>query len=349
MTKKRSMYALILFLLLSTFIFGNDANISGNAIYNDEIPLPDNAKFEVFLEDVSLMDAPSVIIGQSSIDPVGQTPIEFTINFDDDKIQLGQRYAVRAKITSNAKLLYITDTLNSVFSGKDDQNLQLIMKKIGKIPKSRVMHGMYKYMADAALFKECVTGKYYPVAFEEDSLALEKAYLKEVNGSNYFLQVELKGKIEKRPKMEGSGEESVLVVEDFVKILGVKDCTTQHANVPVTNNYWKLLFLYGEKVKVEANEKEAHILIKDGLNGTGDLKVVTGCNTIMGNYKIDENTIIFRADTLENRSENCKSKKLEKDFVVALDNAVYWQIEGEKLKLFDEMDNLLATFQAIFF
>ena len=349
MTQKRSMYALLLFLLLSTFILGNDANISGKATYSDGMSLPKNAKFEVVLEDISLMDAPSVIIGQSVIDPVGQIPIEFTINFDNDKIQLGQRYAVRAKITSNAKLLYITDTLNSVFSGKNDQNLQLMMKRVGKTPKSRLMEGMYKYMADAAMFKECVTGKYYPVAFEEDNMELEKAYLKEVNGSNYFLQVELKGKIEKRPKMEGTGEESVLVVEDFIRIVGLKDCTTQHANVPVTNNYWKLLSLYGEEVKVEANEKEAHILIKDGLNGTGDLKVVTGCNTIMGNYKIDENTIIFRADTLEKRSENCKHIKLEKDFVAALDNAVYWKIEGEKLKLFDEMDNLLATFQAIFF
>lgn len=349
MRKKRSMYTLILFLLCSTFIFGNDANISGKATYSDEMLLPNNAKFEVVLEDISLMDAPSVIIGQSSMDPAGQIPIEFTINFDNDKIRLGQRYALRAKITANDKLLYITDTLNTVFSGNDDENIQLMMKRVGKIPKSRVMEGMYKYMADAAMFKECVTGKYYPVAFEVDNMALEKAYLKEVNGTNYFLQVELKGKIEKRPKMEGSGEESVLIVEDFIRILGAKDCTTQHANVPIINNYWKLISLYGEEVKIEAKEREAHILMKDGLNGTGELKVLTGCNKIMGNYKIDENTIIFRANTLENRSENCKHIKLEKDFMAALDNTVYWSIEGEKLKIYDEMDNLLATFQAIFF
>ena len=39
------------------------------------------------------------------------------------------------------------------------------------------MTGMFRYMADAALFTECLTEASFPVAQENDYLALERAYL----------------------------------------------------------------------------------------------------------------------------------------------------------------------------
>jgi len=36
---------------------------------------------------------------------------------------------------------------------------------------------MFRYLADAAQFEECLTGRSYPVAMEGDYLALERAYL----------------------------------------------------------------------------------------------------------------------------------------------------------------------------
>jgi len=347
---RRTILSILFFLLFLGYpLHAKEDYIAGQAIYTNSETLPKHAKFEVVLEDISLMDAPSVPIGEQTIDPVEQIPIAFEIKYDDDKIQLGHRYAVRAKITYDNRLLYVTDTVNPVFVGNNNKDLKLIMKRVGKIPESRVMEGMYKYMADMALFKECVTGKYYPVAFEGDSRTLEEAYLKEVNGANFYVKVELKGKIVKRAKMDGKGEEGTLIVEDFIRIMGLKDCTEQQANLPITNNYWKLSTLYGKKVKLESGENEAHILLRTGLNGAGALKVVTGCNTIIGNYKIEENTVQFRASAFEKERKRCEDVKVEKVFIAALDAARYWRIEGETLKLFDEMDNLLATFKAIFF
>lgn len=40
---------------------------------------------------------------------------------------------------------------------------------------SRGLHGMFRCLADAALFKECLTGRSYPVATEGDYLSLERA------------------------------------------------------------------------------------------------------------------------------------------------------------------------------
>jgi len=343
-------FVIVLALLsLVTVLQAETSSVSGKAFYNDENTLPKNARFEVTLEDVSLADAPSVMIGKQVIDPAGQIPIYFKIDFDDAKIKLGQRYAVRAEITQGKRLLYVTDSFNPVFVGNDNHQLNLVLKRVAKVPESRIMEGMYKYMADAALFKDCVTGKYYPVAFEADNKALEEAYLKEVNGSNFFVKVELEGKIVSRSKMDGEGDENTLLVERFIRIMGLKDCTEHIANVPITNNYWKVMKLYGKEVKSDVDTGEAHILLREGLNGTGELKIVTGCQTIIGTYRIDENTIKLTRDKTGEKSENCPQLKLEEDFLLALDNTVYWRIEGEYLKLFDALDTPLAIFEAVYF
>ena len=340
----------ILFLLLTFSAMANESTIKGEAVYTDVLTLPKNAKFEVTLEDVSLMDAPSVVIGQTTIDPAGQIPIAYTITFDDEKIVLGHRYAVRAKITQDDKLLYMTDTMNPVFTGNDSNKVDLVMKRIYKIPESHVMEGLYKYMADAALFKECLTGKYYPVAFEADNVALEKAYLKDTNGSGEFIKVEVKGKIVKRPKMEGEGEEDTLLVERFIRMEKKKDCSEHHENVPIINNYWKLILLNGESVTTQENEREAHILLKTGFNGVGEFKMVTSCGIVMGSYKIEDQNIEIKFKERDlSEEETCKEKVMQGKFLDALTNAKYWKTEGETLQLLDETDTILAEFKAIFF
>jgi len=340
---------LLFFLLFSVSLMAKEATLSGQAMYIDTLPLPKDAKFEVFLEDISLMDAPSVLLGETVLSPAGQIPIHFSIDFDDDNIKLGNRYAVRARITQNDKLLYITDTVNPVFSTYADKDLKLIMKRVYKLPESKVMEGMYKYMADAALFKECTTGKYFPVAFEADNQALEEAYLKEVNASGEFLKVEIKGKIVKRPKMDGVGEEETLLVERFIRTHGKKSCEEQHVNVPIINNYWKLLTLHGKKVEVLKGQREAHILLKKGLNAVGTLKVVSSCNVFKGTYKIDAMNIKLEVEPLEREPKACNNNESEENFLAALKNVHYWSIKGEHLKLMDERDNILAEFKAIFF
>jgi uncharacterized lipoprotein YbaY/heat shock protein HslJ len=347
---KRVLEYFILFLFLTFSVIANESTIKGKAVYTDNLTLPKDAKFEVTLEDVSLMDAPSVVIGQTTIDPAGQIPIAYTITFDDKKIVLGHRYAVRAKITQGDTLLYMTDTMNPVFTGNDTNEVELIMKRIYKIPESHVMQGLYKYMADAALFKECLTGKYYPVAFEADNVALEKAYLKDTNGSGEFLKVEIKGKVVKRPKMDGDGEEDTLLVERFIRTEEKKDCTAQHENVPIINNYWKLILLSGGNVSTKENEREAHILLKTGFNGVGELKMVTSCGIVMGRYKIEDQNIEIKFKERDiSEEKTCKDKVTEDKFSDALTNAKYWKIKGETLQLLDDTDAVLAEFKAVYF
>ncbi len=44
-------------------------------------------------------------------------------------------------------------------------------------PTGMALEGMFRYMADAALFRDCRDGKTYPVSMEGQYLELERAYL----------------------------------------------------------------------------------------------------------------------------------------------------------------------------
>lgn len=93
------------------------AILPGTASYLERIALPPNAALDVSLEDISLADAPAVVIGTSHIAPTGNPPIRFGIGYDPEKILANHRYAVRATIKQGDKLLFTTDTLHPVPAG----------------------------------------------------------------------------------------------------------------------------------------------------------------------------------------------------------------------------------------
>lgn len=219
--------AFLPFFLLSVGMAG-ETGIGGKALYLERMALPSDAVFEVALEDISLMDAKSITLGSTTVSPVGQVPIYFEIKFNKEDIKKNNTYSVRAKITAGGKLLYVTDTANLVFKGKDDSKLKLIMKRVksadGTGEPMVLMQGMYQYMADAAFFKECITGRKFPVLFEKDNVALEHAYLKNNKEAGALLKIEVEGKIVQRPKVEGEGMQPQLLVERFIKTIPNETC-----------------------------------------------------------------------------------------------------------------------------
>ncbi|SFZ98048.1 Lipoprotein-related protein [hydrothermal vent metagenome] len=348
MTFKFTKYLILLLLIFTSTLFSKDSFIAGKAIYTENIPLPQNATFKATLEDISLMDAPSIVLGSTTIEDCGQIPIFFKISFNDDDVKLGHRYAVRVQITKNDKLLYVSDTVNQVFAGNDDSNMTLVMIRVYKIPKSRTMEGMYKYTANESIFKDCVTGKYYPVLFDENNVELEDAYMKKTNGSSAYVKVEIEAKVVKRKKIDKS-EEDVLEVVKFIGIKDKESCSEMQVDVPFSNNYWKLMLLHNKSVKVEKNHQEPHILIRKGLDGIGELKVVTSCNVFKGNYRVVNEEIKISIKDSSDRKKTCKDTDREEEFLDMLKDASYWKIEGENLKLFNNRDTIIGEFKAIFF
>lgn len=49
------------------------------------------------------------------------------------------------------------------------------------------LRGLYCYMADAASFQECLSGRHWPVLIEGEHIALERAYLAQGEGGRWVL------------------------------------------------------------------------------------------------------------------------------------------------------------------
>jgi len=64
---------------------------------------------------------------------------------------------------------------------------------VGTIEPRFTMRGMYSYMADAALFDECLSGRRFQVAMEADNIALERAYLEAQRQPGEALLVSIQG------------------------------------------------------------------------------------------------------------------------------------------------------------
>ena len=468
-SNKTGVFFILMFVFMTNMALASEASIRGNASYLERIALPSNAIFEATLEDVSLMDVASVTLGSTVISPAGQIPIAFEIKYNTDDLKKGHRYSVRAKITVDDTLLYITDTSNPVLNGKDDKKLQLVMKRIKRSSKQQspkvspfsnfpihflgllpgancksqyqldlfadhtyfirnrcfkgdgsesivsddigrwyfnaenkqltlkggrespllfsvldpqsiekldhsgkkiesdlnyklessqtaqtlepkvFMQGMYRYIADAALFKECSTGLKLPVLFEKNNLALERAYLKDKKVAGALLKIHVAGTIVQRPKMEGAGMKAHLLVERFIKTMPNEQCGNQYVDASFSNTYWKLTSLYGEGVKKKSNNREAHIIFKTLNDGEKAFKGASGCNAIFGNYIIEGKNLSIDHRQIAMTKMACPDSNIEKGFLLVLNETTQWQIKGDHLELLDESSKILARFEAINF
>jgi copper homeostasis protein (lipoprotein) len=83
--------------------------LTGTATYRERVALPPDAVFEAVLLDVARADAPAAVLGRATIDPAGQPPFRFVIAYDDAAVPPGGRFAVRATVKHQGRLLFTTD------------------------------------------------------------------------------------------------------------------------------------------------------------------------------------------------------------------------------------------------
>ena len=204
------------------------------------------------------------------------------------------------------------------------------------------MRGMYRYLADAALFEECLTGRRFPVSPEADNIALERAYLDARHEPGEPLLVSLQGSLALRPAMEGDTMVLSLIPERFIGVWPGETCGARMANAELENTYWKLTRLGDEPVIVGEQQREPHIVLhsqEQRVSGFG------GCNRLMGGYTVDGGSIEFSqmASTMMACAEGAD---IERAFTEALGRVHSWRLIGHHLDFFDEAGELVARFEA---
>lgn len=109
--------------------------VTASVTYRERIALPPTAVVTIRLEDVSLADAPSVLIAEQVIRTEGrQVPFEFALAlalaYDSSRIQPSHTYAVQVRIEDGGKLLFISDTMNPVITRDAPARVAIVLRRV---------------------------------------------------------------------------------------------------------------------------------------------------------------------------------------------------------------------------
>jgi uncharacterized lipoprotein YbaY/heat shock protein HslJ len=329
--------ALAVFSLLPIGHAAEQATLSGTAIYRERMLLPPGAVFEASLIDASRADAPAEVIAITQVMGPRGSPIKFKLRYDPARIEPQMTYSVRGRISVGGTLLFVTDTAHSVLTRGNPNTVQLLLKRVRSQPAAPTgqasaapagrLRGMYSYMADAGRFRDCASGRTYPVATEADNAALERAYSAARSEPGAALLVALTGRIEQRPKMEGEGTQASLVVEKFEQVWPGEQCPPE--GTALANTRWRLVGLgeTGDERLPEKNRPWLRFTDKEArVHG------FSGCNNVMGSYRLEGDGL--QLGQLVSTQMFCQdTAALERAFLDALKTATGYRIDGGTLVL----------------
>jgi putative lipoprotein len=106
-------------------------SIEGSVWYRERIALTPNARIHVLLEDVARMDAPSVVIAESTIVPRDGPPWHFSLAYDPHRLNDRGRYTLRVRIEADGQLLFINTEQIPAFNHGADSPLAILVSRVG--------------------------------------------------------------------------------------------------------------------------------------------------------------------------------------------------------------------------
>ena len=208
----------------------------------------------------------------------------------------------------------------------------------------RPLHGLFRYLADAATFEECLTGRSYPVAMEADYLALERAYLalpRAEPGAPVLATID--GEIAQRPPMEGNGTVPTVVVQRYVAVAPGQSCERAMSHASLSQQYWRVASLRAAVAGPVDGSREPQLILRGAELG---YSADAGCGRLAGDYQVEGTGIRFHAPAT---IPPCPAALREQQATLlgVLGDARAWRIQGQVLELFDAAGQPLAVLEAV--
>ena len=97
--------------------------------YRERMQVPPEARVHVSLQDVARMDVAATVIAENAVAAVNGPPWNISLAYDPAALEDRGRYAVRAWIDLEGKLLFTTDTHIPAFDG--DEPVEIMMVRVG--------------------------------------------------------------------------------------------------------------------------------------------------------------------------------------------------------------------------
>ena len=316
---------------------------TGSAIFTGELPCSDCAgvrhQLELFGDESFFLRRTYLGKGRNAfVDEIGT----WTLSPDRSTLTLSSGGGAPLRIAiGRPNTLHVLPGRSETGGSSRTNTLRLSTRAQPLEPRLR-MRGMYRYMADAGRFTECVTRQSWPVAQESENAALESAYSRARRTGGQDVLVELVGRVALRPKVEGEGRERTLVVERVVGVRPGARCGSGTSNEPLESTRWKLTRLGDKPVTVGEGQREPHLVLNAE---TGRVTGSGGCNQLSGRYETEDGSLTFSA--LATTRMACPGgMDVERRFLSALRATSRAEITQRRLELFDANSRLLARFEA---
>ena len=202
------------------------------------------------------------------------------------------------------------------------------------------LSGMYRYVADAGMFTECMTGWRLLVAEKRDNDALETAYARRQQQPGEELKARVDGRLVVRSHHDTGVEQRMLVVERFIDITPGETCGVPFSALALENTYWRATQLEGQPVPLSQPGGQAYLIFEAGQRVSGS----DSCNRVASVYELNHDRISF-GPMAATRMTCSGTADIERPFGNAVANARFWRILGDRLELYDANGVRLARFE----
>lgn len=106
--------------------------VTGTIIHKEAVTLPADAVVIVKVEDVSRADAPAITIAEQTIKHPKNFPIPFEVKYDPAQIDPRYSYALRVRIESEGKLIFINTSRYAVITRDSPTQVEVAVDKVGR-------------------------------------------------------------------------------------------------------------------------------------------------------------------------------------------------------------------------
>ena len=225
----------------------------------------------------------------------------------------------------------------------------------------RELTGMYRYLADAALFQDCASGERFRVERGEGARLVQKAYLGKVRVAGDPLRMTIRVQPVPTPvDVEGNlptlAVETLLRVEDGICPPMADSTATllpgmqpvplpEQLNRALVGKRWTLRYLDAKEARRFDNQPEPHLVFRSASATRGTLSGSDGCNALAGHYGIEPDALRFSG--LAATMRLCPEGEAQAQaFNAALARTSAWRLAGSVLELLDR-DQVLAVLEAV--
>jgi copper homeostasis protein (lipoprotein) len=316
---------------------------TGSAIFTGELPCTDCAavrhQLELFGDESFFLRRTYLGKGRNAVvDEIGT----WALSRDRSTLTLSRAGEAPLRIAiGRPNTLHVLGGRGESAGSSRTNTLRLSSRAQPLEPRLR-MRGMYRYMADAGRFTECLSRQSWPVAQERENAVLESAYSRTRRARGQEVLVEVVGRVALRPRIEGEGRERTLVVERVVGVRPGERCGSRTSNEPLENTRWKLTRLGDKAVTVGAGQREPHLVLN---SETGRVSGSGGCNQLSGRYEAEDGSLTFSA-LATTRMACSGGMDVERRFLSALRATSRGEITQQRLELFDANGRVLARLEA---